>query len=211
MDAHDRLVGDYKTRSINRERLDLVREIGTSPILDIGCGGGEYIEALSPTHDIVGVDILEYDNRSRIVRGDATRLPFQDDAFSTVLLFEVLEHLEDIDACLQEIRRVASNHLLLSVPNAIDPDIFESAGLAMHPFVDPTHVNFFDENSLEETLTEAGFSVEQIRRINPVYPGILCLYALGVPAIAARKIGRRLQKLPWARTFYTTLLVHATI
>lgn len=211
MDAHDRLVGNYKSRSINRERLDLVRTVGTSPILDIGCGGGEYIEALSPEHDVVGVDILEYENRSRIVRGDATGLPFQDDAFSTVLLFEVLEHLDDIDGCLREIRRVASDRLLLSVPNAIDPNIFESAGLAMHPFVDPTHVNFFDETSLENTLTDAGFSVEQMSRINPVYPGIICLYALGVPAVAARKIGRRFQRLPWTRTFYTTLLVHATV
>lgn len=211
MNPNDRLVGDYKSRSINQERLNLVKSIGTSPILDVGCGGGEYVEALSPNQEVVGVDILEYENRSRIVRGDATRLPFQDDSFSTVLLFEVLEHIENFYDCLEEIRRVASDRLVLSVPNAIDPDIFESAGLAMHPFVDPTHVNFFDEPSLERALTEAGFEVEQIRKINPVFPAILFLYVLGLPAVASRKIGRRLQKLPWTRNFYTTLLVHATI
>lgn len=211
MNAHDRLVGDYKSRSINQARLNLVESIGTSPILDVGCGGCGYIEALSPSHEVVGVDILEYENRSRIVRGDATRLPFQENSFSTVLLFEVLEHLKNFDDCLEEIQRVASDRLVLSVPNAIDPAIFESSGVAMHPFVDPTHVNFFNESSLEGALTEAGFEVQEVRKINPVFPAILFLYVLGLPPAAARKIGRRFQKLPWTRNFYTTLLVHATI
>lgn len=209
-DAHQRLVGDYKRRSVNPDRLAFAENHAESPILDVGCGHGEYLKALAD-HEVVGVDVLAYEDRSRIVRGDAARLPFRDNTFHSVLMFEVLEHLPDPAAALAEIQRVATDNLLLSVPNAVDPPMFEATGLAMHPFVDETHVNFYDESTLREALEQRGFTVEEVRYINPVYPAILPLHAAGVPDRWARKIGRRFNRLPWTREYYMTLLVRATV
>lgn len=210
MSAHDRLVGDYKQRSVNPHRLAMTRSKASSPILDIGCGHGEYIEALSPDHSVVGMDILEYEGRSRVVRGDAKRIPFDEDAFSTALMFEVLEHINNPTECLKEVRRVTRDQLLLSVPNAVDPSIFKSAGVAMHPFVDPTHVNFYDEEALRTDLEAAGFAVQEVRYINEVQPAILTLHMLGLPKSLSRKIGRRIHRLWWGDDYHMTLLVHAT-
>lgn len=209
-EAH-RFTGDYKQRGLNAHRLGEAREVSTSPILDVGCGGGSYVDELGEDYEVVGIDILEYSNRSRIVRGDATVLPFKDDSFSTVLLFEVLEHLDDPGRCLREIKRVATDSLLLSVPNAVDPSIFEATGVTMHPFVDPTHVNFYDETGICQQLEEEGYTVERVQKINRVHPGILFLHFLGLPDSLSTRIGRRLSSLPWTKQYYMTLLVKASL
>lgn len=209
-DAHQRLVGDYKNRSVNPNRLMFAEQHAESPVLDVGCGHGEYIDALR-NREVVGIDILAYKERSRIVRGDATNLPFRDDSFDTVLMFEVLEHLYNPVAVLSEVQRVAREKLLLSVPNAVDPSIFEATGVAMHPFVDETHVNFYDEVTLRDALEQSRFTVEELMYINPIYPAVLLLHAAGIPDRWARKIGRRFNALPWVQEYHMTLLVRAAV
>lgn len=209
-DAHQRLVGDYKSRSVNPNRLMFAEQHAESPVLDVGCGHGEYIDALR-NREVVGIDILAYKERSRIVRGDATNLPFRDDSFDTVLMFEVLEHLYNPVAALSEVQRVARENLLLSVPNAVDPSIFEAAGVAMHPFVDETHVNFYDEVTLRDALEQSRFTVEELIYINPIYPAVLLLQVAGIPDRWAKKIGRRFNSLPWIQEYHMTLLVRAVV
>ena len=48
--------------------------------------------------------------------GDATTLPFPDDAFDLVMAIEVFEHLPDPAAALAELARVCSGSLIASVP-----------------------------------------------------------------------------------------------
>jgi len=51
---------------------------------------------------------------------DVRCLPFNSDSFNSVLAFEVLEHLPFNDAILslKEIKRVAKNYIILSLPHA---------------------------------------------------------------------------------------------
>jgi len=74
-----------------------------SPVLDVGCGTGFFMEALGRTHSVVGLDsapVAVSMSRARgltgVHAGSANDLSaVQDERFSVVTLFDVIEHLDD--------------------------------------------------------------------------------------------------------------------
>ncbi|MFJ5773201.1 methyltransferase domain-containing protein [Streptomyces sp. NPDC093094] len=103
---------------------------GPRTVLDIGCGDGTAAATAAPLlagHHLVGVDWSQDAlgrARTRLpyaVRGELTGggLPFRSGAADAVLFSEVIEHLVDPDAALDELRRVLrpGGHLMLSTPN----------------------------------------------------------------------------------------------
>ncbi|KOG64377.1 SAM-dependent methyltransferase [Streptomyces griseoflavus] len=120
-----------------RQALMLARALGPvragarpGTVLDIGCGDGSAAATASaalPGHRIVGVDWSQDALRRAaaripyVVRGELGDggLPFADGAADAVLFSEVIEHLVDPDAALDELRRVLrpGGHLMLSTPN----------------------------------------------------------------------------------------------
>ncbi len=96
-------------------------------VLEVGCGAGHLL-ARVPAGRRFGVDlahVLLQRARGRLgadaalAQGDAVELPFPSDTFERVYCSEVLEHLPDPAAALDEIRRVlkAGGVAVLSVPN----------------------------------------------------------------------------------------------
>jgi ubiquinone/menaquinone biosynthesis C-methylase UbiE len=51
------------------------------------------------------------------------RLPFRDGCFETVSAFEVIEHVENDELALQELKRVSRSRVVLSVPNSFRDNI----------------------------------------------------------------------------------------
>lgn len=94
-------------------------------ILEIGCGRGPMMSALRERGlDVVGIDHDEalqrsWDRRGRVCVATGTALPFPDRSFDLVLSFDVLEHIPDTDAHLEEVRRVLRRpgYYLLQTPN----------------------------------------------------------------------------------------------
>ncbi|MDE2001609.1 MAG: class I SAM-dependent methyltransferase [Patescibacteria group bacterium] len=87
-------------------------------VLEIGPGSGVTSWFLkSQGFKVVTMDIAE-DLRPDVV-ADITEMPFQNDAFDTVSCCEVLEHLpfEDSVKALTEIKRVAKNYAVISIPD----------------------------------------------------------------------------------------------
>ena len=83
-------------------------------ILDVGCATGEYSQKLNGLgFKCVGVDVNpEYiakakknDVEAYVMNGKS--LDFSNNSFDTVLLFEVLEHVNDPNGVLKEAKRVA--------------------------------------------------------------------------------------------------------
>lgn len=109
--------------------ISLVQETGAARVLDAGCGEGfglQHLQQESPGLSLVGGDLsfeamvwgranLDYD--APLANMNLYRLPFPDDAFPLVICLEVLEHLPDSYRGLQELARVSSGFVLLSVPH----------------------------------------------------------------------------------------------
>jgi SAM-dependent methyltransferase len=99
----------------------------TTSLLEVGCGEGFSARAV-----LAGQNMRAYGgdlNAAAVQQArqrcpamacavfDALWLPFPDGCVDVVLSLEVLEHLPDPARALNEYRRVARRHLLLSVPN----------------------------------------------------------------------------------------------
>jgi SAM-dependent methyltransferase/uncharacterized protein YbaR (Trm112 family) len=99
-------------------------------ILDVGCGDGAATALLADRahgHTVVGADWSQMALERARARGltlvratlDSGRLPVPDEALDVVVFSEVIEHLVDTDAALDELVRVLrpGGSLLLSTPN----------------------------------------------------------------------------------------------
>jgi SAM-dependent methyltransferase len=117
-------------------------------VLDVGFGLRHY-EAFAHAKDYVGLDV------DGLLRPDvvasADWLPFRDECFDGVLMFDVLEHVRDAARALRECVRVMrrEGRLLLTTPNTLGFGIYDS-------FADPTHVHHFTWRSVNRLLKRAG-------------------------------------------------------
>lgn len=99
-------------RSLEAEAISKVKM--RRPILDIGCGFGEFAGVFFESHIEVGIDISERDlilaarkmRYRKLIRVDACKMPFADESFNTVLAVSTLEHIKDVDLVLSEAYRV---------------------------------------------------------------------------------------------------------
>ncbi len=98
------------------------------PILDIGCGDGVFAAACFGKKGIdTGLDFNSAEIKlarrrgayKKVVVGEAGRMPFAGDSFSTVISNSVFEHLPDHDRVFSEINRVLKRggKLMFTVPN----------------------------------------------------------------------------------------------
>jgi len=92
----------------------LVKAFAKGWILDVGYGDAVFVWGRSPPKNVVCTDIEVYGHTH--VRLDANMLPFRDNSFDTVLLMEVLEHVDDVERALKEALRVAKEVVLVSYP-----------------------------------------------------------------------------------------------
>ncbi|HTB80508.1 MAG TPA: class I SAM-dependent methyltransferase [Opitutaceae bacterium] len=153
------------------ECLDLIRRyVGPPPrrVLDIGCGLGFYGKHLrSDGHDWLGAEVKESDCAELARRGlphqlvDGRKLPFAENCFDTAICIEVLEHIEEPDGFLAEVRRMAPR-LLISVPNIeIIPCLQPHLVVPWH-LLEADHKNFFTRWSLRALLAHHYQRVEVV-------------------------------------------------
>jgi SAM-dependent methyltransferase len=98
-----------------------------SRVLDLGCAFGFGTRMLLPKYSAFGHDLnAAYIDRARkslpkatFTSGTAESIPYPDGFFDGVLLLDVLEHVRDEKAVLQEIHRILrpGGCLVVSVPN----------------------------------------------------------------------------------------------
>ncbi|MCX6582307.1 MAG: class I SAM-dependent methyltransferase [Candidatus Aminicenantes bacterium] len=142
------------------EILEIIETYAGKSILDIGCGHGVYgRELLKKGFEYTGIEgdegyaaeAAKYVNAFHM---RAEKLEFPDKSFDTVIMLEVLEHLDDPYGALAEIVRVARKNLIVSVPNLGPMKDCVEHNLVMHHFLDGTHVNFFTGGMLERFLRD---------------------------------------------------------
>jgi SAM-dependent methyltransferase len=151
-----------------------VRHAGSS-LLDLGCGFGAYSGALLKQGvSCVGCDInfdylLKAAAHGLTVTNVDSALPFRDRSFDTVLIFEVLEHVVDLERVLSEAFRVARKNVLITVPNSEGIEQMKANDVTYAHMLSSDHLHFFDPASLEALLKRYSPHVS-IERSDPIYP-----------------------------------------
>jgi SAM-dependent methyltransferase len=168
----------------------LAQRSGPQQIVDIGCGDGaatHLVKRLEPRNTVIGVDwsaMALVQARARgllVIQGgiDAAGLPLPDASADVVVMSELIEHLVDTDAAVEEARRILrpGGILLLSTPNlaawfnrgliglGIQPVFSEVSlrgiyGRPGHQVVG--HLRLFTRRALVGFLTARGFACEQV-------------------------------------------------
>ena len=149
-------------------------------LLDLGCGFGRHaFEALRRGARVVACDmalpelvetvgVFEAMQSSgeappqmsaTAVNGDATRLPFEDGAFDRIIASEVMEHVPDDLAALDELTRVLrpGGTMAVTIPAWFPEKICWSLSDEYHaPFVEGGHVRIYTEGEMRRKMQGAG-------------------------------------------------------
>lgn len=162
-----------KLNELNFSKKTILNLIESGPILDIGCGDGILLDNLKKRGlSGVGIDISSRAIQICKERGldckqtDITdKLPFSDNSFVGVVMSDVLEHLFQPSLVLEEVHRVCSGYLFISVPN------FSSLPARLQIMFGKVpenntprdgHVYWMTYKVIKKLLEKAGFRVEDI-------------------------------------------------
>jgi ubiquinone/menaquinone biosynthesis C-methylase UbiE len=145
-------------------------------VLDVACGEGIGLEVLAQEASrVVGVDLAfqgllqakQYAGAEALLcAADGTTLPFETGTFDVVTSFETIEHVEDDEAFVKELRRVSAPEgvLLLSTPNAVYTNPIQ--GRSANPF----HIREYRPEELEALLSRYWSDVRLMRqRTSDIY------------------------------------------
>lgn len=158
-----------KTDKIWINRLNDIAKRGytNGRLLDIGCGYGYFLNICESHFEIYGIEISNYAIKharkqlksNNIILTDIQEgLPFRDDFFDVITMFDVLEHIKKYKRVLIEIFRTLKQGglLVITTPNqwSLDCRLF---GQNYWFNRDETHITIFNPISLESALKEIGF------------------------------------------------------
>lgn len=163
-----------ETARVDPERAGLLRDWAVGSVLDVGCATGVYVDLLARAgHEARGVDHSEAlvawareHREGAFDVGDAYALPYASDTFDTVLVFDLLEHVDDARA-LAEIARVARRRVILAVPARTPRELLD-AGLLYRHHEDPSHRRVYAQEAVESLLRDAGLRIQALEPIGAV-------------------------------------------
>lgn len=175
--------------------IGFVTQHAWKKILDVGCATGEYCKKLNKLgFESIGIDInSEYvaeakRNGVEAYCMDAKSIKFPDNSFDTVILFELLEHIDNPHDVLIEARRVARKNILITVPDCSAISKLRNFGLTYEHMLEKDHVNFFTLKDLEKLLSRH-FKSFKIEQREPITLGAVGLpWELQKPVFLLRKL-----------------------
>lgn len=136
------------------DRWTLLRQLAYGKILDVGCNIGEMFGDKATNLDIHSLEDKRKESGNPLliipnfVQGDANELPFPDQSYDTVVLSEILEHMDDPLHTVLEAQRVGKQ-ILICVPNEYQ------WAQDKKPFTHYDHKINFDEKLLFELIVQS--------------------------------------------------------
>ncbi len=125
-DEYDKFPPGFWYIHSRRDLLErLLSEQKAGKILDLGCGTGFNYETLEKHGEVFNLDIdsralksCEEKGITNLYCADATKTPFDDSTFDVVVAIELLEHIQDDEGAVEEIRRILKpgGRLVFTVP-----------------------------------------------------------------------------------------------
>lgn len=203
------MLSQYSTKNpryYGNPRLDITPLLpeSTDKVLEIGCGDGATLAWLRATNKCKYAAGVEYfpaaAEKARVSCDELYLGPVEDhifqfgnEGFDLVLCLDVLEHLQDPWAVLNEIQRVLrpGGILICSLPNirhtsVLLPLIFKNQWRYKESgIMDLTHLRFFTTKSATDAISNASFRVDKLVRKMPSVAsvsGFVNLFSMGTLA-----------------------------
>ncbi|RSN75397.1 class I SAM-dependent methyltransferase [Candidatus Methanodesulfokora washburnensis] len=133
-------------------------------ILDVGSGCDE----LDIARGDISIDLCKAprNNPRNFICADAHHLPFREEVFDRVCMYEVIEHLENPLLCLREIYRILKQGgtIEVSTPNIFHWRILlrQMRGLSQI-LSDYGHIACWTKTEMQNILLRSGFSIIQFK------------------------------------------------
>ena len=162
-------------------------------LLDLGCGFGRHaFEALRRGAMVVACD-MAFPELTQVVatadamrdageiapglsctsvNGDGTQLPFADASFDRIIASEVMEHVPDDMAALDELTRVLrpGGTIAITIPAELPEKICWRLSDEYHaPFVTGGHVRIYSESELRDKMRVAGLAPSGSHRAHALH------------------------------------------
>jgi len=146
-----------------------VRELRTIQQLRKNCTGESFLDVGSGSKRIsraVEATTLDIDRRNAPdIVGEICHLPIKTSCFETVSAFEVIEHVDDDEKALRELKRVSINKVVLTVPNADRYKLpFHLLG-KKRCFISEDHKREYTINQMLQLLSKIGLHKNRLRGI----------------------------------------------
>jgi len=161
-----------------RGKKDLVRRLaeqsGVTPggrVLDLGCGTGTLFEFLEGWGQVTGLELsrdalilARSQSDVPVVRATTDAIPFRENSFSLIAVFDCLEHLREDQNALLQVRKLLrpDGVLIISVP--------AFRFLASWRDIQLNHMRRYSRARLKNLVESSGFNIDNI-----VY-GYFCLF-----------------------------------
>jgi len=151
----DLLLSDYLyiAHKIERDKMRRFASSLNGRLLDAGCGRRPHRRYLNRVIKYVAMD--KNRNVSADVVGNICEIPFKDREFNSVICSEVIEHLQEPDKAIAEIRRVLKDSGVL----------YLTAPMCWHIHYEPDDYYRFTKYGLEYLLQKSGFKIMTIERM----------------------------------------------
>ena len=149
-------------------------ELENTQVLEVGCGPGfstQRLLNLLPRSVKLSASDVEEENvqdtlkkvgeRAKVSIEDVYNLEREDSSLDLIFVLEVMEHLEQPEDALKELKRVCKKYMILGVPN--EP-IWRILNMARMKYLKdlgntPGHVQHWNMNSFKKLLESNGFKV----------------------------------------------------
>ena len=179
-DAQERLIAEAKAAGLKmhyfkrqeplprvKKVLGFLRSIAPESLLDVGSGRGAFLFPFMdafPQVPVTSIDLLEHRVRlmNTLKRGgmsqltalqrDITAWDAPDASFDVVTLLEVLEHIPDVAAAINNAVRLARRYVVVTAPSKPDNN--------------PEHIHLLTKSKLEELFDCAGCTRLQFDGVN---------------------------------------------
>lgn len=181
-------------RSVEAKHLSKIKL--RRPILDIGCGWGEFAEAFDKKIDM-GIDIAPRDLHAaakgemykNLTLADARDLPFLDNSYSSIISISTFEHIPNTKKLLSEMYRVLNPNGILAITmetDEVDQNTFyrpmlKKIGLSfLSRLLTNAYNSYFHRHTLPskekwiKDFQDAGFKIVFVKNI--ISPKITKLY-----------------------------------
>jgi len=158
--------GEYTRSDIIR--MKMIAEMCSGTVLDIGCGTREIEKYLPEGCTYSGFDTCP---GNREYYGDVYEMPLNK-KFDTVLLLEVLEHLEKPFHALSDIHEICKEKLIISVPNPYNLDQIASVIHNDRNIINSNHLAMYGKNEIEALCFCAGFHYVGEHKFYTKIPGL---------------------------------------